>query len=162
MGADIKLLNQRTVCGEDIADIEICAKPLHGVQIDAADVVRAIDEIPILAVACSVATGKSQITGAAELRVKESDRLTKVRELLESFSIQVEEQADGLTIAGQSSTEFRYIGSNKESWRKSGDHRISMCGAICDYLSSGKFQIADAKAVETSFPTFAQCFKQLS
>ncbi len=161
MGANIIIVNAREVGGEKVVDIKVSSSELCGVEVGAVDVVRAIDEIPILAVAAAAAKGTTTITGAQELRVKESDRLALMADLLKSFGVSLTEQEDGLTING--SGEFK-IGEGKirDTWLKSGDHRIAMSGAVMDFISTGEFEILDYKAVETSFPTFLSCFQQLS
>lgn len=168
MGAEINVLNLRLVGGEEVVDLEIRSAELHGVDIGEGDVLLAIDEIPILAVACALAKGTSRISGASDLRVKESDRLAMTAALLSSFSCAVEEQRDGLIIHGGAEQETR-PGSRATPqplqdavWRRSGDHRIAMSGAVMELALCGHFSVQDLKAVETSFPEFVECFQSLN
>jgi 3-phosphoshikimate 1-carboxyvinyltransferase len=167
MGANIKTYNPRNVGGEEVIDLEVNGAALKGVDVHPEDVVLAIDEIPALAVAAAFAEGVTRISGAEELRVKESDRLKKTAELLKSFSVEVKELPDGLLISGNPALakSFRESGQTvpdgRTSWRHSGDHRIAMCGAVLEYSLCAEFQLSDAIAVETSFPTFVDCFERL-
>ncbi|HQH26937.1 MAG TPA: 3-phosphoshikimate 1-carboxyvinyltransferase, partial [Oligoflexia bacterium] len=170
MGAAMKVHNQRVSGGEVVVDLEVQSAPLRGVDISADDVVLAIDEIPILAVACAFADGVSHISGAEELRVKESDRLAMIAALLRDFGVVVEELSDGLIINGSAGLRQRFAqhapaqdapAQSEPSWRLSGDHRIAMCGAVVEGLCRKGFVLEDAKAVETSFPEFVKCFETL-
>lgn len=158
MGASIELVNERTICGEPVADLRVCSKTLRGVEVTAEDVVLGIDEIPILALAASVAEGPTRISGAGELRVKESDRLSTTAQILQSAGVEVEEFADGMLIQGQGSAAGLKLPAANLPWKKSGDHRIAMTGAILDLLVAGGYELPDRAAVETSFPNFQQCF----
>lgn len=160
MGADIELKNHRLQGGEEVADIEVRAKKLSAVKVTHEDVVLAIDEIPAFCIAAALAEGTSDIFGAEELRVKESDRLAMMAAVLRDFSIEPSEREDGMSIIGLNGRPL-VKAQSQGSWRKSGDHRIAMNGAILDYISTGKFEIDDVHAVETSFPTYAQCFQGL-
>jgi 3-phosphoshikimate 1-carboxyvinyltransferase len=168
MGAKINVLNMRLVGGEEVVDLEVRSAELHGVNVTEGDVVLAIDEIPILAVACALAEGTSRISGAGDLRVKESDRLAMTAALLSSFSYVVEEQSDGLIIHGNPEVKGLNTCAKSEPpdqnapWRLSGDHRIAMSGAVLELALCGQFCVQDLKAVETSFPEFLECFQSLS
>lgn len=159
MGAVIQLENQREQCGEPVADLTVSAGALRGINLTAKDVVYAIDEIPILAVAAAFAEGATEIRGARELRVKESDRLKQIALLLRSVGVTVDEFDDGLKIEGKSSR--LKCGAGPDEWRTSGDHRITMAGAILEYALSGRAEIADTAAVETSYPNFVKDFEAL-
>jgi len=169
MGASIEVQDKRVVGGEDVVDFVITAASLRGIEVTGEDVVLAIDEIPILAIAACFAEGETRIRGAEELRVKESDRLAMTARVLKSFGQEVEETEDGLIIQGNpdsfSSFEATQAGdkgdNSAEAWRSSGDHRIAMCGAVLEYALSGRLHLSDTAAVETSFPTFAQSFQAL-
>jgi 3-phosphoshikimate 1-carboxyvinyltransferase len=163
MGAKIEITNQQQVGGEDVADLTVTASSLKGCLVNAQDVVRAIDEIPIIAIAAAFAEGETEIVGAEELRVKESDRLSKVAVLLKHFGVKVEERPDGLKISGNPSLLNSATGKSlgSDDYRKTGDHRIAMCGAIMEYAVSGQFEILDLHAIETSFPTFVELLKKL-
>jgi 3-phosphoshikimate 1-carboxyvinyltransferase len=161
MGASFTCENARLVGGEEVVDILVRSAELRGVSVTAEDVVLAIDEIPILAVAAAFAEGETHISGAAELRVKESDRLTMTAKILNYFGVPVEELPDGLRIQGQSFTPTSAIRDVDDSWKSTGDHRIAMSGAVLQYALGGDFELHDKEAVETSFPTFIECFEGL-
>jgi 3-phosphoshikimate 1-carboxyvinyltransferase len=161
MGADIAFENEREVCGEPVADLRVRTAALHGIEVSPEDVVLAIDEVPVFSLAAAVATGTTRVTGAGELRVKESDRLATTAEILRGAGVSVEELPDGLIIEGTGSAEALRQPPLDAPWRKSGDHRIAMCGAIVDLLVSGSFELQDAAAVETSFPNFVECFSRI-
>lgn len=159
MGALISYENERDVCGEPVADLRVKTARLMGIDVTPEEVVLAIDEVPVLAIAAAVAHGTTRITGAAELRVKESDRLATTAAILKGAGVEVEELEDGLIITGKGGPEGLSTPPLDASWRKSGDHRIAMCGAIVDLLSGGSFVLQDKEAVETSFPGFVECFQ---
>ena len=164
MGASIEVLNRRVVAGEEIVDLRVKSAELSGVNISAEDVVLAIDEIPILAVAAAFATGETVIRGAGELRVKESDRLSMMAELLRGFGVEVEEFPDGLRVIGRPEmlAGGAKSGINSEaSWRNVGDHRILMCGAIMELVVFGEAVLSGAEVVETSFPGFVETLSAL-
>ncbi|MCB0324794.1 MAG: 3-phosphoshikimate 1-carboxyvinyltransferase [Bdellovibrionales bacterium] len=160
MGADIEAMNARVVGGEEVVDLRVRYSRLHGVEVTADDVVLAIDEIPILAVAAAFADGETLIAGAEELRVKESDRLAMTAQVLQSFGATVSETPDGLRISGKPGLRAQ-APSEKVAWRTSGDHRIAMSGAVLQYAACGSLNLSDQSAVETSFPGFLQCFEAL-
>ncbi len=164
MGADILVLNERTMHGETIADLQVSAASLRGVTIAGDAVVRAIDEIPIIAVAAAVAEGKTTIRDASELRVKESDRLTMTASVLRTFGCQVDELPDGLVIYGNPELKkpTRFTVTAHAPWHMAGDHRISMAGAVFEFLRTGGFTIYDPGSVETSFPSFLELFEALA
>ncbi len=136
-------------------------------EVTSYDVVLGVDEIPILAIAAAFAEGETRVSGAEELRVKESDRLKMTAEVLQSFGVEVEELSDGLIIQGNPDKIASLMGveqaapSADAAWRESGDHRIAMCGAVLEYALRGVLELSDVAAVETSFPTFHQSFKEL-
>lgn len=161
MGAQITISNKRVACGEDIGDVSVRASTLRGVEVTAEDVVLAIDEIPILSIAAAFANGTTVIHGAEELRVKESDRLAMIGKMLTSYGCAVKEFPDGLEIAGNPKIASNSAAPRNREWRHSLDHRIEMSAAVLDYALTGKFEIGDKEAVETSFPTFLECFRTL-
>jgi 3-phosphoshikimate 1-carboxyvinyltransferase len=116
---------------------------------------RLIDEIPILAVAASLAEGETVIRDAAELRIKESDRIHSVAEGLNAFGAKVEELPDGLRIQGQPSLRGGYANSL-------GDHRLAMAWAIAGLLSEEGVSVENMEAADVSFPDFLTVIKQLS
>ncbi|NDF96051.1 MAG: 3-phosphoshikimate 1-carboxyvinyltransferase [Proteobacteria bacterium] len=146
MGATITVTNERTVGGEPVADLTASSCQLRSVDIGGAIIPRLIDEVPILAVAASVATGTTTIRDAAELRVKESDRLQAVATHLATLGVTVVEHPDGLTITGG-----RIAGGEVAS---EGDHRIAMALAIGALVATGPVHISGAAAVDISYPAF--------
>jgi len=163
MGAEIDILNQRIEAGEEVADIAVTSSELQGVEIGAEEVVEAIDEIPIIAVAAAFASGKTTISGAAELRVKETDRLSAVANLLQAADLNISEKPDGLLIEGIGVPEAGALPSvfAEDSWKGSHDHRIEMVASIVDLVSGYPLQVSDIAAVETSFPSFIESFNLL-
>lgn len=147
MGADIRQENQAEQGGEAVADLVVRYAPLKGTQIPESLVPDMIDEFPALFVAAAAAEGKTVVTGAAELRVKESDRLAAMATGLRTLGVRVDETEDGATIHGGTTLGSGTIESH-------GDHRIAMSFAIAGQLSSGDVRINDVANVATSFPGF--------
>ncbi|ATS20941.1 3-phosphoshikimate 1-carboxyvinyltransferase [Xanthomonas phaseoli pv. phaseoli] len=146
MGADIGEENHAEHGGEPVADLRVRYAPLRGAEIPEALVPDMIDEFPALFVAAAAASGQTVVTGAAELRVKESDRLAAMATGLRTLGVRVDETPDGATIHGGS------IGSGVIE--SHGDHRIAMAFAIAGQLSTGQVQVNDVANVATSFPGF--------
>ena len=146
MGADITIENAGEQGGEPVGDLVVRHAPLHGAVIPEAIVPDMIDEFPALFIAAAAAKGQTVISGAAELRVKESDRLAAMATGLRSLGIQVDEVADGATIHGGR------IGAGTIDAH--GDHRIAMAFAIAGQLASGEVRVEDVANVATSFPGF--------
>ncbi|MDD9812580.1 MAG: 3-phosphoshikimate 1-carboxyvinyltransferase [Gammaproteobacteria bacterium] len=155
MGAGLELRAERVVSGEPVADIHARAAKLRGIDIGADEVALAIDEIPALAVAAACAEGSTTIRGAAELRVKESDRLSAVAAGLTALGIAVEEHPDGLTIHGRGEGRGRgpFRGGIIDS---RGDHRIAMAFAVAGGAATGAVTVRDCANIGTSFPGFCQ------
>ncbi|MDQ1108313.1 3-phosphoshikimate 1-carboxyvinyltransferase [Stenotrophomonas rhizophila] len=147
MGADIREENHAEQGGEAVADLVVRHAPLHGAEIPEALVPDMIDEFPALFVAAAAAQGNTIVRGAAELRVKESDRLAAMATGLRSLGVQVDETEDGATIHGGTELGSGTIESH-------GDHRIAMAFAIAGQLSNGEVRINDIANVATSFPNF--------
>jgi 3-phosphoshikimate 1-carboxyvinyltransferase len=147
MGGDIEVLNERTVGGEPVADLRVRSAQLHGIAIPEELVPLAIDEFPALFVAAACAEGETLLTGAEELRVKESDRIQVMADGLTACGISAEPQVDGIRIQG---------GELKggEVWSH-GDHRIAMSFAMAALRSTAPILIHDCANVDTSFPGFA-------
>jgi 3-phosphoshikimate 1-carboxyvinyltransferase len=148
MGADIRIENERESGGEPVGDIVVRHAPLHGVELPEALVPDMIDEFPALFVAAAVAQGSTVIRGAAELRVKESDRLASMATGLRALGITVDETPDGATIVGGT--------LNGGSIDSHGDHRIAMSFAIAGLVAREPVHIADCRNVATSFPGFIE------
>lgn len=148
MGADIEILDERCVGGEPVADLRVRAAPLHGVDIPAEVVPRAIDEFPALFVAAACAEGRTRLTGAAELRVKESDRIQVMADGLRALGIEAEATPEGIEIVGG-----HLQGGAVAS---AGDHRIAMSFAIAGLAATGPVTVTDCRNVDTSFPGFVE------
>ncbi|QNP40617.1 3-phosphoshikimate 1-carboxyvinyltransferase [Lysobacter solisilvae (ex Woo and Kim 2020)] len=146
MGADIREQNRREQGGEPVADLLVRHAPLHGIDVPAAIVPDMIDEFPALFVAAACARGRTRVSGAAELRVKESDRIATMAAGLRALGIRVEEAPDGALIEGG-----RLQGGAIDSH---GDHRIAMSFAVAAQLAAGEVRIDDVANVATSFPGF--------
>ncbi|PKH70808.1 3-phosphoshikimate 1-carboxyvinyltransferase [Stenotrophomonas sp. Betaine-02u-21] len=147
MGADITEENPAEQGGEPVADLVVRHAPLKGARIPEALVPDMIDEFPALFVAAAAAEGQTVVTGAAELRVKESDRLAAMATGLRTLGVQVDETEDGATIHGGA-----VLGSG--TIESHGDHRIAMAFAIAGQLTDGEVRINDVANVATSFPGF--------
>lgn len=147
MGGDITLENEREIAGEPVADIHVRASTLKGVEVGGDVIPRLIDEVPVLAVAAAMAEGKTTITGARELRVKESDRIKTVSTELRKFGVEIEELDDGMIINGCETL----TAATAESY---GDHRIAMAMAVAGLGAEGETTIEGSEAIEVSFPGF--------
>jgi 3-phosphoshikimate 1-carboxyvinyltransferase len=148
MGADIVEENPCEQGGESVADLHVCHAPLHGIIVPEALVPDMIDEFPALFVAAALADGETRITGAAELRVKETDRIAAMTAVLQSLGADIAETPDGAIIRGG-----KLHGGTVDSW---GDHRIAMSLAIAAQRASGEVRIGDCDNVATSFPGFVE------
>ena len=147
MGAVIEVSRSRIVSGEPVADLHVRSQALHGTEVAGALIPRMVDEIPIFAVAAALAEGTTTIRDAAELRVKEVDRLTALVKELQRFGVQVEQRPDGLIIHGSASL----AGCHCDSW---GDHRMAMALAVAGLAARGSTTISDPFCVGSSFPDF--------
>jgi len=154
MGGDISLLDEREVSGEPVADLLVKSSALKGVTIGGGLIPRAIDELPVIAAAAAYAEGTTVIKDAAELRVKETDRIKAIASELGKMGADVEEFDDGMAITGKE----RLTGAECESW---GDHRIAMAVAVAASRAEGETGIDDAGAVAVSFPEFFLVLKGL-
>jgi len=146
MGADIQILNRRDVGGEPVADLRVRSARLKGIVIPEDQVPLAIDEFPALFIAAACAEGETVLTGAEELRVKESDRIQVMADGLQALGIRAEPTADGIRIQGG-----EIQGGSVESH---GDHRIAMSFAMAALRAKGAIKINDCANVNTSFPGF--------
>ena len=148
MGGNIELINQRLQAGELIADIKVSSSNLKGIEIPENLVPLAIDEFPVLFIAASCADGETVLTGAKELRVKESDRIQVMADGLTSLGIENHVLEDGIRILGG---EFTKQASSIKSHH---DHRISMAFAIASVRSKFDIEVEGVDNVKTSFPNF--------
>lgn len=147
MGAAIELSQRRVISGEPVADLFVRSQALHGTEVSGALIPRMLDEIPAFAVAAAVAKGTTIIRDAAELRVKEVDRLAALAKELRRFGVQIEEQPDGLLLRGSTPLS----GCDCDSW---GDHRMAMALAVAGLAARGRTSISDPLCVSSSFPDF--------
>jgi len=155
MGADITLENESIVGGEPVADLHVKSAKLKGINIPKKLVPLAIDEFPVLFVAASHATGKTVLTGAEELRVKESDRIQVMADALNAVGISAEPTEDGMVITGgKQSKQNATILSHH-------DHRISMAMAVAGLTATNEIIIDDCANVNTSFPTFVELMNKI-
>ncbi len=153
MGADITESNQRLVGGEPVADLRVRAAPLKGVRIDPAWVPLAIDEFPVLFIAAACAEGITELTGAEELRVKESDRIQVMADGLAAIGLPVEVLPDGMRIVGRGGEATPFAGGTVQAHS---DHRIAMSFAVAALRSRAPIHINDTANVATSFPGFVE------
>ena len=147
MGADIQITNARETGGEPVADLQIIGAQLHGIPVPQELVSLAIDEFPALFVAAASATGTTVISGAEELRVKETDRIQVMADGLRALGAEIEDTPDGARIAGR-----RLDGGTADSC---GDHRTAMSFAMASLISDAPITVLDCANVNTSFPGFA-------
>lgn len=155
MGGRLRLERERTEGGEPVADIIMESSRLTGTDIGGELVPRAIDDIPALAVAAAVASGTTIIRDAAELRVKESDRISSLAIELRRLGVRVEELPDGLVIHGGA----RLQGSDCRSY---GDHRLAMALAVAGLVAQGETTLDEEKVVGVSYPGFWQDLDRVS
>jgi 3-phosphoshikimate 1-carboxyvinyltransferase len=149
MGADIDVEEERIVGGEPVADIVARSSRLEGIEASGDLVLRAMDEIPALAVAAAFAHGTTVIRDAQELREKESDRITTVASQVAALGARIEEHVDGMTIEGGSPL----TGGNADSF---GDHRLAMALAAAALAATAPVTITNADAASVSYPAFWQ------
>jgi 3-phosphoshikimate 1-carboxyvinyltransferase len=148
MGADISVMNEQDVGGEPVADLRVKSAPLNGIEIPPELVPLAIDEFPVIFVAAACAQGRTVLTGAEELRVKESDRIQVMADGLQSLGVNAQATADGMIIEGGPMDAGR-IDSH-------GDHRIAMAFSMAALRASGDIEINNCTNVNTSFPGFVE------
>lgn len=155
MGACIELLNSREEGGEPVADIRVrYTGGLSGISVGGEMIPRLIDEVPALAMAAALAEGKTVIRDAAELKVKESNRIATVAGLLAGFGADVEELPDGLLVRGGRPLRGCVCESH-------GDHRIAMAAAVAGLLAGGETVVRGAECIDVSFPGFPHVLKNI-
>jgi 3-phosphoshikimate 1-carboxyvinyltransferase len=155
MGAKITVYNRRDIGGEPAGDLEIRSAPLVGTTVGADEVAVAIDELPLFALAAASARGDSVLTGAAELRAKETDRIEATVDALRALGVRARAREDGFTVTG---VPARLRGGRVAS---RGDHRLAMLGAVAGLASREGVRIDDAEAVSVSFPGFFEMLAEL-
>ena len=155
MGATIDIGEQRMMGEEPVADITVRSSELRGVEVAGELIPRLIDEIPALAVAAAFADGQTVIRDAAELRVKESDRIATITRGLQQLGAVIEEREDGFVIEGRRGLQGAVVNG-------SGDHRLTMALAVAGLLADGETTIEDGEAVAVSYPRFWHDLEQLA
>ena len=154
MGADICITSQSTRSGEPVGDLHVKYSRLHGATICGEQVVRMIDEFPIFAIAAAYASSPTTVSEAAELRLKESDRIAVLCEELRKLGVQAVEHPDGFTIQGGTAVQGGVI-------QPHGDHRLAMSLAVAGLASQAPVAIQDAQIIAESFPEFTQTLRGL-
>ena len=154
MGARIELLNGREVAGEPVGDLRVTHGPLQAFTIGADLIPRLVDEIPVLAVAACYAEGVSRVSGAEELRVKETDRLAVMARQLGAMGARIEEFADGMTIQGGVALHGAEVDSET-------DHRVAMSLAVAAQVAHGPTQLHRPEAAAVSYPGFWEDLERL-
>ena len=156
MGANIEVLNERTVGGEPVADLHVVSSELKGIDIPEELVPLAIDEFPVLFIAAACAQGQTKLTGARELRVKECDRIQVMADGLKILGVDTEVTEDGMIIQGKTTDS---IGGGEVI--SHGDHRIAMSFSIAGLRATAPITVHDCENVNTSFPEFRELATQL-
>ncbi|MFA5839626.1 MAG: 3-phosphoshikimate 1-carboxyvinyltransferase [Candidatus Margulisiibacteriota bacterium] len=160
MGANIEVLNERIICEEPRGDVLVRSQKsgagsLKAIKISGEIIPRIIDEIPIIALAATQAEGITEIVGAKELRVKESDRIKTICSELRKMGANITELEDGLVIEGPT----KLYGAKINSY---GDHRIAMMGAVAGLIAEGETEIENTECTETSFPGFEKLLRSIA
>jgi 3-phosphoshikimate 1-carboxyvinyltransferase len=156
MGARISVLNRRKLAGEPVGDIDVRSAELVAAHIGAEDVPLLVDELPLFVLAAACAHGDSRVTGAGELRLKESDRIETVTNGLRTIGLHIRARDDGFDVRG---VPTRPTGGQM---RSNGDHRIAVLAAIAGLVSREGVEIGDADAVAISFPGFFDLLNSVS
>jgi 3-phosphoshikimate 1-carboxyvinyltransferase len=154
MGGHIEQRREWEICGEPVGDLLVRSCALRGVEFTEELVVRAIDEIPIIAMVAAVAQGVTTIRGAGELRVKETDRICALAAGLSALGVRVSELSDGLIIEGG--------GFQSGTVRSFGDHRIAMAFSIAGLAGTGEIVLEGVSCVDISFPGFYGLLRDLT
>jgi len=156
MGANISILDRRTICGEPVADIRIIGdQRLKGTTISGDEVAQGVDELPILALAGTLCDGEFTVRGAEELRHKESDRLALICSNLRSAGAEIEELTDGFRISGAPMLK------GGAQWSTKLDHRMAMTGLVGSLLAEQKLSIEETASAAISYPDFEKDLRRL-
>jgi 3-phosphoshikimate 1-carboxyvinyltransferase len=155
MGVNINVENERFMSSEPVADLDVKSSSLAGIEIGGDIIPLLIDEIPLIALAASLAKGKTVIKNAEELRVKESDRITSTVQELSKLGARIEEMEDGMVIHGAD----KLRGSECDSH---GDHRLAMMLGIASLVAEGETGIDNSEAADISYPTFWKDLEMIS
>jgi 3-phosphoshikimate 1-carboxyvinyltransferase len=156
MGGNIAVFNRRSVGGEPVADLEVRSAQLTATRIVAEEVPRLIDELPLVALAAAMARGDTAVTGAAELRVKETDRIETVTTSLKALGVRITAGDDGFRVRG---VPTRPKGGGMDSF---GDHRLAMLGAVAGLVSREGVRLEGTEAVAISFPGFFELLESVT
>ncbi|HLT56967.1 MAG TPA: 3-phosphoshikimate 1-carboxyvinyltransferase [Bacillota bacterium] len=149
MGADIEIHHEEEIGGERLGDITVRYSPLHGITIEGEIIPRLIDEIPVLALVATQAEGKTVIRNAEELKIKETDRILAVTDVLSTLGAKIEPTEDGMIIYGKTPL----YGGKIKSYH---DHRIAMMGVIASLIAKDTVVLDDASSINISYPEFFQ------
>ncbi|GFO68235.1 3-phosphoshikimate 1-carboxyvinyltransferase [Geomonas limicola] len=155
MGGDITLENEREQSGEPVADLRVRHSKLKAIEISGEVVPRAIDEFPVICVAAALAEGTTRVKDAAELRVKETDRIAAMAKNLRKAGVGIVETPDGMEITGAG----KLAGCEAESF---GDHRIAMSMLVAGLAASGSTTVDDTECIATSFPGFLNLLTEVA
>ncbi len=155
MGASIDVADERVEGGEPIGDVTVRSSRLHGTVVAGELVPRAIDELPVLALAAALAEGATEIRDAAELRVKETDRVATVTAELTRLGARIEARPDGFAIQGVTALRGTTV-------RSHGDHRLAMTLAVAGIVARGATRVEDAASVAVSYPRFWDDLREVS
>ncbi len=154
MGAAISVEQTGEQAGEPVGIVRVRSAGLQGTRVGGSDIVRAIDELPVLAVAATQAQGETSITDAAELRVKEVDRISLLAGELRTMGAQIEELPDGMIVHGPTPLHGAAVASH-------GDHRLGMALAVAGFVAAGDTRIEDTDCIADSFPGFVETMARL-
>jgi 3-phosphoshikimate 1-carboxyvinyltransferase len=160
MGADIQIMNRREEAGEPVADLRVKSASLRGLRVGPEQIPQTIDEFPILCVAAAVAQGETVISGAEELRVKESDRIATMAMELSRMGAHITERPDGMVIQGLGQGDINRV-LRGAACTSHGDHRVAMSLAIAGLAANSPTVIDDTECIETSFPNFERKILEL-
>lgn len=155
MGAEFQVENQREENGEPIGDVAISHRELRATDVRGAEIPRLIDELPIFAIAATQAEGETHVHDAAELHVKESDRIATLAEELRKLGAQIDEHEDGFTIHGPTRLHGTVVNAHN-------DHRLAMSLAVAGLVADGETTIDGWECVTDSFPNFAELLQVVS
>jgi 3-phosphoshikimate 1-carboxyvinyltransferase len=154
MGAEIVLEDEREQGGEPVADVTVRASDLTGVEVGGDTVVRMIDEFPVLAVAATQAHGTTIVRDAAELRVKETDRIATVASELRALGARIEPLPDGFVVEGPTPLRGAVVDSH-------GDHRLAMALTVAGLIAEGETAVEKAERIDDSFPGFVELMRSI-
>jgi 3-phosphoshikimate 1-carboxyvinyltransferase len=155
MGASVALDNEDVQGGEPVADVTVRSSDLVGVEVGGDTVVRALDEFPVLAVAATQARGTTRVRDAAELRVKETDRIAAVVAELRALGARIDPLPDGFIIEGPTLLHGAVVDSH-------GDHRLAMALAVAGLIAEGETVVENAECIPDSFPGFVELMRELA